>query len=480
MSDSPVKKKVNAKKIAIITVFAVILTLIVAIAVLVWTSRDILMWNNSHPIRIAGTSLDTSGLSGFAADALYLVQTIEQVHPIFVIDGYLPENYEAIRDEFLLYAQGDITRQEFIFASWRYITALRDGHMTGLQLLSSPQETLSGDLLSLSWLVQDDNLYLQEQDGYLAKVLEIGSVSPHDVFALVDYYVYSENPVDRNRILALHSRYSGFIELAGGAISDNTTVITVEDNGEVRTITANFDFLQQRAEENDNEPEFIIRYEFIDDIFFIDFRMFVPDDGIDETIYAIERAIENGTRKFIIDLRGNGGGNSWHGQRLLHAMGITLPNFGAVRRFSDLFIDTAMLTTLERLQVRLISPFARGQIFSPSTATASNPNEVFVSVLTDRFTYSSATMMAVWVQDGGFGNIIGGISSNAPSAFGDMLRFELPYSEIGIRVSHARFLRPDANADQSALMPDILIDPAYALYVALDYLRNLGGLYVTP
>jgi C-terminal processing protease CtpA/Prc len=347
--------------------------------------------------------------------------------------------------------------------------------MTGFQLFSAPQEALTGDLLNLSWFVQDENLFLQQQDGDFAKVLEIGGVSPHDVFALVDYYIYSENVVDRNRVLALHSRYSGFIELAGGVINDNATIITLEHNGEVKAITFNFDFLQQRTEDVDNnEHDFVIRHEFIDDIFFIDFRSFRHDDAIDETVRAIEQAIERGTRRFIVDLRGNSGGNSWHGQRLLQAMGITIPSFGAVRRFSDLYIERAhWLSTFEHLQVRVISPFVRGQIFAPSTSTASNPNDVFVSVLTDRFTYSSATMMAVWVQDGGLGNVIGGISSNAPSAFGDMLHFELPYLGISIRVSHARFLRPDASAYQQALIPDILVDPVYALDIAIEHLRNM-------
>jgi len=472
MVDNTVKKGANAVKVIIAAVSVIVLVLIAAVAVLVWHSRDSLMWNNSHPVQISGTSIDMSGLSGFAADAFYLVQMVEQVHPIFIIEGYLPDNYEAVRDEFLLYAQGNITRREFAFASWRYVTALKDGHMTGFQLFSSLFDALQGDLLDISWLAQDGDLFLAEQDGSLSRVLEIGGVSPHDIFALMDSFIYSENFVDRDRVLALHLRYIGFIELAGGEIIDNTTVITVERDGEVSTITVAFDFLQQGGGTGANRPEFVIRHELMDDVFFIDFRMFVPDSGIYETINAVEQAIENGTRKFIIDLRGNPGGNSWHGQRLLSAMGITVPQFGGVRRFSDLFADTAMLSTFERLQARLISPFVRGLMYSPSTAAASNPNDVFVSVLTDRFTYSSATMMAVWVQDGGFGNIIGGISSNAPSAFGDMLSFELPYSEIGVRVSHARFLRPDASADQSTLMPDILVDPTDALDVALEFLRT--------
>jgi len=82
--------------------------------------------------------------------------------------------------------------------------------------------------------------------------------------------------------------------------------------------------------------------------------------------------------------------------------------------------------------------------------------------------------MAYWVQDGGFGNIVGAPSINAPSSFGDMLFFNLPYTGLQVRVSHALFLRPDANADQSVLWPDIMVDPADALEVAIEYLRGRG------
>jgi hypothetical protein len=117
MSDSPVKKKMNVKKIVIMAVLSIILLLSAATAVLIWIARDTLMWNSSYPIQIASTSIDTSNMTGFAADALHLVQTIEQVHPIFIMDGYLSDDYEAIRDEFLLLSQGDITRQDFVFAA---------------------------------------------------------------------------------------------------------------------------------------------------------------------------------------------------------------------------------------------------------------------------------------------------------------------------------------------------------------------------
>jgi hypothetical protein len=80
--------------------------------------------------------------------------------------------------------------------------------------------------------------------------------------------------------------------------------------------------------------------------------------------------------------------------------------------------------------------------------------------------------MAVWVQDGDFGIIIGEPSSNAPSAFGDMLNFTLPRTRIDVRVSYSRFVRPDVDADQATLVPDIAVPSDQALEAALAYFND--------
>jgi hypothetical protein len=83
-------------------------------------------------------------------------------------------------------------------------------------------------------------------------------------------------------------------------------------------------------------------------------------------------------------------------------------------------------------------------------------------------------MMALWVRDGGFGNVIGSPSSQAPTAFGNILNFRLPYTGFSGFISYVQFLRPDANADPAILQPDIVVDPAEALEFALEYLQNMG------
>jgi hypothetical protein len=409
----------------------------------------------------------------FASDAAFLVETIETVHPIFLMPEMLPDTYEAARSN-LLAVSNDASTQAFVFAARRYIAALQDGHMSGIfGIFEQPRRNdwrpfIFGDFLDAEWTARDSRLFLLNETD--AEVLEIGGISVSEIFKVVDTYYFSENETDRLRTYSIFTRYSTVLEMAGVDTAGGEVPLYIRDgNGETRTEYISVDVSWQAVLASPTpQYDYIIRHEMMGDVFFIDLRTFTDGQHIDETVKYIEAAIKDGVRKFIVDLRGNGGGNSYAGQRLLEAMGISVPHYGGVRRLSALAREQRVqfmpeLAVMEEEYIK----------FEPNTETAQNPNNVFVSVLSDADTYSSATMFGVWVQDGDFGNIVGSPSRNAPSAFGDMLNAELPYSRIILSVSYTRFLRPDASADQSTLWPDIMTDPSGALDAALEFMRTL-------
>ena len=305
--------------------------------------------------------------------------------------------------------------------------------------------------------------FLRDENGNITttEVIEIGGVLVSQIFSVIDRYYYSENEAARHNSHNRYSRYSSIVERAGGIIANNGIQITVSDNGEIAA--KNVGFIDQ-----DSEREFIIRHEMIDDIFLIDIRTFnAVYLDISDTVQAIEDAVANGTRKFVVDLRGNNGGSSWIGERLLNAMGITIPQFGLIRRTSPVEIEQHGMGYF-----RILNFLGFDYVtMSPST-DSSNPNNVFVSVLTDAASFSASMWMATWAQDGGFGNVIGSPSGNAPTSFGNVLTHTLPYSGIRLSVSGAQWFRPDENADPLVLMPDIPVDPSDALNVALEFLQN--------
>jgi len=491
---TPMKKKRKWLKRLIIAVSStVFVLLLVAGTGFLWLPRvgaawlgvELVLRGDPRP-DVPRIAVNTRNLSGFAADALYLVQKVERVHPIFIIEGFLPENYAAIRDAFIDEAKNFTTLSEFVLAAYRYVATLQDGHMTGFNLFAPSYRvrTYPG-MLQVDWGVQDGRLFLYDEDGRTgAEVISIGGAPIALVWEMIDEHFFHENAIYRDWNLARYSRYSAMIELAGGKIEDGKTAISFESYDGTGETELYFEMPQPGAvfttlEDWAAEMDFIIRDEMIgDDIFFIDLRTFVLGDHIDETAARIEQAIENGLRKFIVDLRDNGGGDSRAGQRLLEAMGIRIPSNGVIRSFSPSTIDAwrghGMISGPFYIfpMLRALTLFADGIKSEPCTCSV-NANEVFVSILTNSKTYSSAKMMASWVQDGGFGNIVGAPSRNAPSAFGNMQVFNLPYTGLQARVSEARFLRPDAKADQSVLWPDIMVDPAYALEAAIAYLRVL-------
>lgn len=109
--------------------------------------------------------------------------------------------------------------------------------------------------------------------------------------------------------------------------------------------------------------------------------------------------------------------------------------------------------------------------YDPDKTTAKRNEKIKLVVLTDEGTFSSATMMAVFVKDGCLGTIIGRPSKNSASNYGDILPYQLPDSGIIVGISYKRFLRPDTEADPKVVMPDIVTEYGQdILQTAIDYL----------
>jgi hypothetical protein len=307
--------------------------------------------------------------------------------------------------------------------------------------------------LDTPFTARDSRLFLAQSPD--VEVLRIGGVEIKNIFSQIDEHFFAENEIYRIFNYERFAGYESMLRLAGANISSNGAVTLSSSNGNISAR------LTLRSPNVSHPPQtsFIIQYRMINDVFFIDLRSFTDGEHINSAVTAIERAITNGTRKFIVDLRGNQGGSDIVGQKLLGAMGITpIPRFGIFRRISTLALEqrTGLPSNVQQVEIA-------------SIRTSTNPNNVFVSVLTDVWTYSSATMMATWVLDGKLGNVIGSPSRNAPNCFGDMLRFNLPNSNINTAVSYSLFSRPDTNADPNVLWPDIMVDSSLALDRALQF-----------
>jgi len=405
-------------------------------------------------------------LQDFSGDAILLIDAVEEQHPIFLLEDLLPEDYNERRQSFLEQTSEPMTQTEFLFLAQRYITALKDGHM----LIRTGEQFLNVD-----WIYIDGGLFIIDDDYETQEIIEIANIPVTDIIEMIAYYYYFENDAERQFLISVFSRDVDLLIRAGATINDEVEVKFYDGRDtsyqHVSMMSGNMWVFSEIIPHN-----FIVNYEEMTDIFYIDLRSFEFDPTIDSTIMAIEEAMENDVRYFIVDLRDNGGGHSGVGELLLNAMEITPPSFGGLLRLSE-----PNIASLERFGSTLADMFGEGEydeyvergyfIEEPNLEMASNPNEVFVSVLVNANTYSSAMWFGVWVQDGGFGNVIGEYSRNAPTSFGNTAgEAFLPESQIHVSISTARWLRPDIEANQNMLVPDILAASEDALDVAIDFL----------
>ena len=88
-----------------------------------------------------------------------------------------------------------------------------------------------------------------------------------------------------------------------------------------------------------------------------------------------------------------------------------------------------------------------------------NPFKGDVFILTGNQTFSSGNWIAVIFYDNKLGTIVGEPTRNAPSSYGDVLRFQLPNTGFLLRVSYKYFTRLwTSNDPADALYPHITIN----------------------
>ncbi|MBQ7775542.1 MAG: hypothetical protein IJ379_06440 [Lachnospiraceae bacterium] len=155
---------------------------------------------------------------------------------------------------------------------------------------------------------------------------------------------------------------------------------------------------------------------------------------------------------------GNGGGDSDACERLLNAMGMEAPKYDILLRYSE---EAGYLRK------------SGTHHYKPSIGAVGKKNEkVNLVVLCDRYTFSSATMLLVYVRDGGLGTIIGEPSSNQPNNYGEICNISLTNTHLYASVSHKKFIRPDADNKERMLIPDIETVPEEAYKVAVEFLNE--------
>ncbi len=292
-------------------------------------------------------------------------------------------------------------------------------------------------------------------------VTSIGGIAIEDILALITGMIPAENEMAQQKNFENYADGKNLLTFLGAEIFDAEVkdaavsaqaVTVVLSDGTTQEFTFKAPSGGQTGESN--------TWYWENDIFVVDFNVCEDDDTLKQIAKELKQAVKSGTKKVMIDVRGNGGGNSNACKRLLSAMGMKAPEYDMLIRFSK---EAAAQNGYLRK--------SGSMHFQGASGSKTNENVELV-VLSDRKTFSSAAMLLVWVRDGGLGTIIGEPSTNRPSHYGDIIYYKLKNSHIWGSISHKQFIRPDGDNTERMLLPDIRTTSEEAYKTAVDYFNG--------
>lgn len=373
-----------------------------------------------------------------------LIQLVEDVHPYFLLEKD-QSKYNDAKQAYINNTNNSMTAIEFQKISATFLNFFQDGH-TSLTW----KERL---YIDVDWIYNKDGLYLVE-DGEVTnkKIITINDIPIQRVFDMIDAIFPAENDMGHSANYSTYSKGVELLKIAGISVKDMATLKFSDQSKKSCHITSHPNTIYSNRNYGEVQG----------DIYYIDFGLCESDLNFQTTIEDLKKAIKSGVNKVIIDVRNNPGGDSGTCEMILNTLGMEVPEYSGFIRFSK-----------EASEQRGYSKKSGSEKYTGTYMGKLN-KKIKLVVLTNRYTYSSATMLAVWIKDGHLGTVIGESSSNNPCSYGDILSFQLPNSLFEIHISHKKFLRPDKSKyNQNELTPDILVDVNEDMYsVAVNWLNQ--------
>lgn len=378
------------------------------------------------------------------------IEYMEEIHPYFILVEDQGD-YEEAKQKYIQTAASEMSVRDFQAATAEYIGFFQDGHTR----LAWKEE----EYVDVKSTYHEGKTYVVK-DGEITDVYveSFGGVGVETIYAAIDKMFPAENEMAQaiNRYNYVDGK--NFLTYVGAEITDDKISVVFSDGTE-----GVFGFYNPSEVATATEDEeYTGNSWYMDgDIFVVDFNTCSDDEELRGITSELSKKVEEGCTKVIVDVRENGGGNSDACVRLLEAMDMKAPQYDMVIRYSE--------------DAKEQRGYLRSNgMYRWNAKSDGKPNEdIDLVVLCDRYTFSSATMMCVYVRDGKLGTLIGEPSSNMPNAYGDILYFVLPNSHLYGTVSHKQFIRPDKTNNERMLVPEIQTTSEDAYDAAVKYLKGI-------
>lgn len=335
------------------------------------------------------------------------------------------------------------------------------------------------------------------------ELLAINNRPMEEILTEVNRYLSGESAYLKSTVLDMISLPRMLWILEGTA--ENYTVRIKTKVGEVKEVRVNaipaaeFEDLFSREEQLFQPGR---TFKFIDGIAYIRPGTFMNEEAAGNTsdtetfekgefLHFIDSAFaaihKNKADGLIIDLRNNAGGSNTFSDELLAYIADK-----PFRFFSEFKVKTSQVTkkfwkqvndtSLLSLKEQILS-HADGEVFSVEMPFHKPQKDSLqfkgkVLVLTNRYSYSQATVTAAMVQDYGFGTLVGEETADVPTTYGSVHQFTLPHTNIAVTYPKASIIRPSGDASSQGTVPDhrveenIFTTEDEILEYALNLLKN--------
>lgn len=177
----------------------------------------------------------------------------------------------------------------------------------------------------------------------------------------------------------------------------------------------------------------------------------------DEYIVALSEffneIFDKNIQNIIVDLRGNGGGNSYVANEFLTYVDTDF--------YNSWQYDIRYGWLLKQYSQKECENDKKPQVFGGD-----------IYILTDVKTYSAAMDFAMFVGDNDLGVIVGQASGNLPDSYGDLLYFQTPNAKLLLSVSFKKWYRIDQTKSGEPLTPDYVCPSEEALEKAYELILS--------
>lgn len=366
-------------------------------------------------------------------DLEYLMERLQERHPIW-LDGSVEKvaAAEAEYEKALAAIGNEVSGIEIFRMASRIVATLQDGHTR------------------FEWNGGGTGRYIDDFTVVwdYGKPLTIDGVACEEI--IEDYKKVCSYEVDYYAEAMFWGRvitYEPFLRLCGVETSDGV-VMTFDNNGEVFEHSFQFVPIEQVNGYESSQGESKWVYYEIDKENSVGIFTLTSCVCNDEYLDTLERFFEEvfvaDIQNVVVDLRGNGGGNSWVANEFFKYLDVDeYQSWDSAVRFGWYLLKNEDISYQNQ---------KKKQVFDGA-----------LYVLTDTWSYSAAMDFAMMVADNDLGTIVGKPSGNLPDSYGDSLLFQLPNSKLLMCVSYKKWYRIDQTKAGQPIMPDVEVSSDEAL-----------------